>query len=224
MFLKKFFACLKFVQTVVEYVIAPPICYVCKKDMKHRSILCSVCDRQIIPVAPKQFKINSAYTMSVHAIARYDEPLKKLVLAKHRSDHVLLEGLGQLMWEKTALPYIVVDCFVPIPLHWTRRFKRGFNQAELLAQALSKKSQAPVFNILNRVKKTQYQARLEKEDRNVNVKNAFELKNYPESLQGKHVMLVDDLCTTGSTAIEAAKVIAKQKPASISLIVACRAL
>lgn len=205
-----------------EYLIAPPVCYACKSYMRKRSILCDTCDNQIIPIAPKIFKVNTRCMMTVHAIARYDEPLKPLILAKHRSDVIVIEGLADLMWYKTVLPLLDVDCFIPIPLHWTRRLKRGFNQAELIAQRLSYYKKAPVYNLLQRVKKTEYQAKLEQQDREQNVKQAFCLKQGVYNLQDKHVVLIDDLCTTGSTACEAAKVIAKLQPASISLVVACR--
>lgn len=205
-----------------EYLIAPPVCYACRLYMYEYSILCRSCDEKVVPIAPKIFKINSKYMMSVHAIARYDDPLKKLILAKHRSDSIIIEGLADLMWQKTVISLLEVDCFVPIPLHWTRKWKRGFNQAELLAKKLAVFKKVEVCNVLQRVKKTEYQARLDQENRAQNVKKAFTIKEGSQGMEGRHVILVDDLCTTGSTAIEAAKVIAKLQPASISLVVACR--
>jgi len=219
-------ACLEFIVKIgkaVRYIIAPPVCFSCKEFMIEESILCKDCNDKLIPIAPKIVQITSKYHMSIHAICRYDDPLKRMIVAKHYGDHIMFEALADLMWQKTVLKHLPVDCFVPIPLHWTRKIKRGFNQAEILAKRLSKHYQSPVYDMIVRAKKTEYQARLEKEERKKNVAEAFAVKNGFD-IAGKHIMLVDDLCTTASTAVQAAKVLAKYKPASISLVVACRAL
>lgn len=209
--------------TAIQYIIAPPVCFSCKEFMTERSVLCSDCEKMLILIAPKLVQINSAYDMAIHAICRYDNPLKRMIIAKHYSDHIMFDALADLIWDKTVLRHLPVDCFVPIPLHWTRKMKRGFNQAEILAKRLSRYRKAPVYNMVSRIKQTEYQARLEKEERKENVAGAFLVKNGFD-IQGKHIMLVDDLCTTASTAVQVAKVLVKYKPASISLIVACRAL
>ncbi len=225
MLVQNFFSCIRALRYIVEYIIAPPVCYACKSFIRQRVILCQSCDDLILPIAPKIFRINASYTMVVHAVCKYDNnPVKLLILSKHRSDYVLIEGLAQLIWEKTIISHMHVDYVVPIPLHWSRRLKRGFNQSEILACTISAKMNAQVFNQLTRTRKTEYQARLEKEYRNDNVKGAFKVLKHGELLQNKHIVLIDDLCTTGSTAIEVAKVLARYKPASISLLVASRAL
>lgn len=208
---------------VVQYVIAPPICFSCKEFMIEQSILCKDCESQLISIAPKLVQITTIYNLSIHAIGRYDDPLKRMIVAKHYSDHTMFDALADLMWEKTVLRHLSVDCFVPIPLHWTRKMKRGFNQAEILAKRLGQYRQAPMYDMVARIKKTEYQARLKKEERKENVSGAFVIKDGFD-ITGKHIMLVDDLCTTASTAVQVAKILAKYKPASISLIVACRAL
>tara|TARA_Y100000588_G_scaffold370239_1_gene440134 strand:+ start:3187 stop:3855 length:669 start_codon:yes stop_codon:yes gene_type:complete len=213
----------KTIVVIFQYIIAPPICYLCRCFMKQYSIICSDCDVQLIPIAPKQIKVNSVYTITIHAICRYDGPVKRFILSKNYSDHIMLTGLADLMWQKTVLSHVAIDCFIPVPLHWTRKLVRGFNQAELLANRLSSYHTAPVYTIVKRIRKTHYQARLEKSERHNNVKKAFSVIS-GDTITGKHVMLVDDLCTTGATAVEIAKLLVKYKPASISLVVACRAL
>lgn len=214
---------LKDIFNLCSYVIAPPVCYVCSVYLVRRTILCDSCDIQILPIAPKLIRINSHYTMIIHAISRYDDPIKQMILAKHGQNHIILKGLAELMWQKTILKNLTIDCFVPIPLHWTRRIKRGFNQAELFARHLALLKKVPVYTIVQRKKRTEYQAKLEKTAKKENVKDAFIIKN-GELLINKHVLLIDDLCTTGSTAVEIAKLLTHYKPASIQLIVACRAL
>jgi len=214
---------LSLLYAALQHLVAPPVCYACREFLISQKILCSDCERMLLPVAPKLIRINESYNVTVHAISRYDDPLKRLILAKHFSEQIPFYALADLMWEKTVLPHLEIDCFIPIPLHWTRRMKRGFNQADILAKRLGKHGNIPVLDVVSRTKKTEYQARVQREFRKDNVANVFSLKK-DINLKGKHIMLVDDLCTTGSTAVAIATLLLKHKPASVSLVVACRAL
>jgi ComF family protein len=206
------------------YVICPPQCYACRAYTPSRVILCQSCENSIDLIAPKMFVINSSYILTVYTLTRYTDPLRPMLFAKYRSDIIVLEKLAELIWKRSVLPHITVDCLVPIPLHWTRNLKRGFNQAEILANVFTKHSNIPIMHALKRIRATQYQVRVQNTDRRCNVKDAFILTNNKIDLAGKHIMLVDDSCTTGSTAIEAAKALVALNPASINMIVACRAL
>ena len=98
------------------------------------------------------------------------------------------------------------DALVPIPLHKSRRRKRGFNQAELVAKRIGRELDIPVLcDWLIRVKKTAPQKELSDLERRQNLKNAFQLKKNDVRL--KKVLLVDDIYTTGSTIDAAASVL-----------------
>ncbi len=209
---------------IVSYIINPPQCFSCKKYTANRVILCNTCEESLILIAPKMFQINSSYILTVYTLSRYTEPLRPMLFAKYRSDITVLEKLAELIWQKSVLSQVKIDCFIPIPLHWSRNAKRGFNQTEIFAHFFSKQSNIPIVHALKRIRATKYQIKVENSDRLHNVKNAFKLTDDNLNLQNKHIMLVDDSCTTGSTAIEAAKILTKFKPASINMIVACRAL
>jgi ComF family protein len=218
----------KFFYEVLAYFLSPPLCFSCRAHCPFRVILCDQCEQSLEPVAPKMFQLNDNYILTVYAVSRYTEPLRPMLFAKYRSDPAVIEKVAELIWKKSVVSMVQVDCLIPIPLHWTRSMKRGFNQSSLIADKLSEfskdKSFIPVVNCLKRVKRTEYQVKVEQVDRRCNVKGAFELEKFDFDIKGKHIMLVDDSCTTGSTAIEAAKVFIKLKPASINMIVACRAL
>lgn len=94
---------------------------------------------------------------------------------------------------------------VPVPLHPRRYAERGFNQAELIGNVISKISGIPVLNVLKRSRYTSQQARLSKSERIANVKDAF--RGTPDTLQDKTIILVDDVFTTGSTLQECARVL-----------------
>ncbi|OIO19815.1 MAG: hypothetical protein AUJ37_02090 [Candidatus Magasanikbacteria bacterium CG1_02_41_34] len=92
-----------------------------------------------------------------------------------------------------------VDVIIPVPLHKKRYAERGFNQAILLARVLAKEGEIPIDeNILTRSRNTPHQARLDREGRLQNVKEAFHVFTL-DSIQGKRVLLVDDVYTTGAT-------------------------
>ena len=210
-------------KNIVSYSLSPPFCEGCKDFIQKRSIFCSSCFDKINPIVSIKLAITPQYSMQVFAISDYQEPLKSLILAKRRSNQLASVQLSELIWEMTNLKNIKFDYLVPVPLHWARFAKRGFNQTEVIASELSIKSNKPVINILKRARYTSYQSSLSALERNKNVKQAFALNG--ENLinyAGSDLVLVDDLLTSGSTLISAAKELIKLKPASISAVVACR--
>ena len=100
---------------------------------------------------------------------------------------------------------------VPVPLHWTRKIWRGFNQAEILAKKIAKKvDSAESREILKRSKKTRQQAKLSKKERLKNTENAFVFKETDcylslKELKNKQIILIDDVVASGSTLDSAAK-------------------
>jgi len=94
-----------------------------------------------------------------------------------------------------------VDAVVPVPLHWTRRWKRGYNQAELIASAIARELHAPLMpQLLVRKHRTNTQTRLGSEAKGANVKGAFCSGKRVPGL--RHILLVDDVYTTGATLAE----------------------
>lgn len=101
-----------------------------------------------------------------------------------------------------------VDLIIPVPLHWARLWKRGYNQAEVIAKGIAEKVSAPVDgNILHRSRRTRSQTRLSLSDKHKNVSGAFSLKG--EAPSAHHILLVDDVFTTGSTLSECYKTLRK---------------
>jgi competence protein ComFC len=159
------------------------------------------------------------------AIMKYRDPLKHLLLSKARSDIVTAYDIGHLMWEYTNIRHIAFDYIVPIPLHWTRYAWRGFNQAEEMGKILAHKGDKPLVHLIKRKRSTPFQSSLAPLKRAENVKDVFAINTHNQALyHGKHLLLVDDLMTTGSTLKEAGKVLLKLKPRSITAVVACRVI
>lgn len=109
------------------------------------------------------------------------------------------------------------DALVPVPLYPKRLSERGFNQAELLAQAVGDPKGIPVLPALKRVRETGQQAKLEKERRIKNMEDAFQTC---DKLKGMRLLLVDDVCTTGATARACIRALLSSGAKSVSLLVA----
>lgn len=92
-----------------------------------------------------------------------------------------------------------IDLIIPIPLHPHRYRKRGYNQSEWIARGLSEVTGIPIDTThVERVKDNPHQARLHQSQRDANVCDIFQI-NHPEEMYHKHILLVDDLITTGAT-------------------------
>ncbi|HWQ55631.1 MAG TPA: ComF family protein [Bryobacteraceae bacterium] len=113
------------------------------------------------------------------------------------------------------------DLVVPVPLHWRRRWSRGFNQSELLAQDMARRCGIPVQNIVRRTRATDVQAGLSNSRRRRNVADAFRVKAR-EAVAGRRILLVDDVMTTGATASACAAVLKRAGAKSVALLALAR--
>ena len=109
-----------------------------------------------------------------------------------------------------------VDLIIPIPLHKTKLQLRGYNQTAFFAEGMSEILEIPsAIDILKRSKQTSSQTKLNRENRFQNLDQAFMIEN-KEKIQGKHVLLVDDVVTTGATLISAGHCLLDSGCASLS--------
>lgn len=111
-----------------------------------------------------------------------------------------------------------IDVIIPVPLHPSKKRQRGFNQSEVISQGISLVSRLPV-NTGNLIRKTgsKTQTRKSRYDRWVNVSDIFHVRLSSE-LRGKHVLLVDDVITTGSTLEACANELLKLENVKVSVI------
>jgi ComF family protein len=118
---------------------------------------------------------------------------------------------------KNADPYKSAEVIIPVPLHPSKQQKRGFNQSEIFAQGLSHTMNIPCdFNSLIRKNATETQTRKTRYRRFENVNHVFELVNR-DAVRGKHVLLVDDVITTGSTLTACAEELLKIEGTRVSI-------
>jgi len=115
------------------------------------------------------------------------------------------------------------DFIIPVSLHWLRLVQRGYNQALILAKPLSRKLKIPIrAGALVRIRNNPPQVGLSRNQRKENIKKVFRLKN-SKLVQGRNILLVDDVITTGATVDEAAKVLRKAGADKVSVLAFARA-
>jgi ComF family protein len=120
---------------------------------------------------------------------------------KYRGNKELGSYLGNLMGQQILLSnrYLNIDALVPLPLYPAKERARGFNQATILCEGIAKQLQKPLLkDVIARTSYTQTQTKKNRVDRWKNMEGRFEVIN-KDKLQGKHILLVDDIITTGAT-------------------------
>jgi len=194
-------------------LIKTPICYRCYK-LSEGFKLCPVCRKQ-------------QALARVIVCAHWHASLKQIVYGlKYRRVRVITNLLGALLNQAiVGQVHISQDAVVvSVPLHYSRYWQRGFNQAENLASLVAGQNQWPIVKALIRSKPTLPQFGLNKLARKHNLTNAFILKQGSRQLiAGKIVILVDDIVTTGATLNECAKILRQNGAKEVWGLVLARA-
>lgn len=132
--------------------------------------------------------------------------------------------LGQLMGQQLAQcgRFDDIDAVIPLPLHGSREHQRGYNQAALLSEGIAVILQKPVlYDVVTRRQHTETQTHKSRIERWQNMEGRFELKN-EAAIEGMHVLLVDDIVTTGATLEACGKELLKAKNVRLSIGALCR--
>lgn len=199
------------------------VCTSCQTLFKTIKNACIICN---LPLLDENFKLcgrcirdkpafDKVYTRYV-----YEEPLRTLMQEfKYREGIFLDNLLSDMMLEAIPSSY-QPDCLVPVPMHATRLRQRGFNQAAQLAKILAKKTGIPCqTSICQKIIHTNTQVTLNRKQRQKNLRNAFTVS--PNAFE--HIVIVDDLLTTGSTVEELAKALKKQGAKQVDVWCCARA-
>lgn len=199
------------------HFISHPLCHVCGLPFSS--------DLGIHPVCGKCLSSPPLYH-SARAAVMYTPTSRQLIARfKYHDKTAYHHLLSRLLYYagRNILPQ--ADLIIPVPLHRKRLFKRRYNQSALLAQTLSHLCGVPAhLDILKRYKNTSPQATLKRKDRIHNVKNAFAINPKLKSfLYQKHLILVDDVMTTGSTIHACTDVLLKAGAKQVDVLTIARA-
>ena len=195
----------------LEQLEAAPACPACAAPLAQRGEPCPFCDDHGVP-----------HYQRIVRLGVFDDPLKSLIhQIKYRNRWSLAEHLADRLYAKPAVKALLDDCdaIVPVPLHPLRHITRGYNQAELIARRLAKRSGVKMLLALARVRRTPTQTHLHSKAKRIeNLRGAFGLMK-PKAVYGKRIVVVDDVTTTGATLQSAARTIAQVNPALMNALV-----
>lgn len=214
------------IESAIDFIF-PRVCHICGNSLGNGiKYICPSCVQQLprslyhrVPSNPMEQRF-AGHFQFVNATAHFlysgNTALADIIHdMKYRHFRGMGEVLGEIMGKELYPTHIFtdVDMIVPIPMHFWKKAKRGYNQAEELAKGVSKITGIESNNILIAKKPHKTQTSMSHNKRLENLKGVFRVdKSY--DISGKHLLLLDDVCTTGSTITEAAKTILAVSPST----------
>lgn len=215
---KMFSAAHSFFNVILDFIY-PPFCYLCDNKLETKEeFFCKICwnkqkkikdiylHAEKMPYIPGPVK----WISGSFACFEYSEITQEFIhFFKYKKFNELSNTFAAELADvlENAVTNIQFDLLASVPLHKKRLKERGFNQAELIAKSLSEKINIPYSsNTLVRPRYTKPQAKMSREERIKNVKDAFRLGD-SQLLKSKIVLLIDDVLTTGSTMNECARLL-----------------
>ena len=221
--------------SIVDALIATvfaPVCLSCARvlDAPTRSPVCDACWSRIGRFATPACDLGPLSTTLSHvrAVGPFDDVLRDVVHGlKFRSRRSLATRLGPLLRGAAGELLDDADAVVPVPLHPWRQWRRTYNQADLLAATLGR----PVWHVLRRRRSTPPQTALDRHARQANVRHAFALGGWMpgaedrarRQVEGRTLVLVDDVLTTGATLEACARVLVNGGAREVRAVTVARA-
>lgn len=214
------FTCLLCRQAAWQHIV----CDDCRSQLPYLDSGCPVCANPLT-TTDKQTRCGQCISKPpafdcVIAPFSYEPPLVQLINQYKFNQHLHLRRLFcELMTPKLIQHYQQhrkPDLITAIPLHWRRLWLRGFNQSWQLAKLLSKQLHIPAQLTGKRAHHQIAQAKLKRKERKKNLAKAFKIAN-PHKVSGKHIAVVDDVITTGTTAHHYAKLLKKSGATQVDI-------
>jgi ComF family protein len=218
-------------------LFAPKICPLCSSLLHEKSYsICFVCSNNLpfteLHLQPYNNNLVKIFWGRVHIEAAasflfFQKGLKAqkiLHLLKYKNKPEIGTEIGRKYGDilKNTRPFNTADLIIPVPLHKKKLKKRGYNQSEMFAKGLSESMNIPIdTHSLQRIEFTETQTKKSRLLRWENVKEKFSL-SHSEQIANKHVVIVDDVITTGATIESCIQELSKAENVKISIIaIAC---
>ncbi len=209
-------------QPTLPYEVS--VCDACRDDLPRNAPCCPRC---AAPLAadPGEAPCGSCQARPppfARALAplSYEFPVDAAIRSlKFRRRLEFVPVLSAAMWEALMDSGLQPDLVVPVPLHFMRHGRRGFNQAELLARPVARALGSPLVTKASRVRATRTQSGLDAPGRRRNMAGVFSVAGLPPAA---HALIVDDVMTTGVTVGELARALRKAGIEEVSVLVAAR--
>lgn len=205
----------------LEALLMPIRCAFCgTRCASFEPSVCSAC-MQDLPWRTPLYTTDHAPLSVIAAPLEYAFPVDaalKLLKFQRRCDYV--PAFAEMLWQVASELPGDIDALLPMPLHWRRQAMRGFNQAFELCRALQKRSGLPLIRCIRRTRSTPFQSGLDAADRQRNLRNAFSAH---EGITAQHVLIVDDVITTGESCARLATVAIAAGAKRVSALAVARA-
>lgn len=201
-------------------IIYPQVCGIC--DQINKKDLCKKCEIRIKPYQINSIeKVKDKYFDYQIKILKYEGIVRsKIIDYKFNDKSYLYKTFGKIILNNEKIYSFLkkYDIIVCVPMNIKKKLLRGYNQSELIAKEIAKQLQIEKqFGNLIKIKNTKKQSTLTKEQRKINVKDAFAIKN-AEKVKNKNVILFDDIYTTGNTVNECSKMLKQAGSNSVVVI------
>lgn len=198
------------------------LCIHCENELpliQHHCHCCGIPLPSDIQICGKCLKRKPPFDKT-YPLFHYKTPIIQMITSlKFHQQLVMSQVLGKLLAKHIILTQ-KPDYILPVPLHPKRLKERGFNQALEIARPMAKQLNIPIAtNICKRVRNTQAQTSIPAKLRRKNVKEAFQMI-YP--VQAKHIVILDDVITTGSTVLELSRTLRKAGAKTIEVLCCAR--
>lgn len=203
-------------------LIFPTRCPVCSKVIFPHEDFCAECSSSLT-VYSGNHSIKGAESFT--AAFEYNDKISPAVILlkrgiKGNAAYALGTALASVLKNNGISQKI--DIIIPVPLYKSDKMERGFNQAEIIAKEIGRILKIDLStDIVEKTRKTNPQKTLTKRERKVNLKDAFEV-TMPDRIKGKRILLIDDVCTTGSTLTEITGLLLKNGAAEVHCAVCCK--
>lgn len=205
-------------------VIYPPKCHYCNVALDGGNYICDgcydalkrlkspFCERcsesfegiiEEVFVCPNCAGMKLSFDFARSALMSTLDSRKLVYGLKYKNQYELFNKAAELMketFQEDDRLHLKNWFLVPVPMHWTRQFKRGYNQSEELTRMLAHELELPWGNMLKRVRATKTQTKLGRRQRHKNLKGCFEVIEGKKSPLFQNILLIDDVLTTGFTA------------------------
>ena len=223
----------------IEQELLPRRCVFCGAAMRHTGrFLCAGCDADLqrntpacplcalpLPAASNgpcgECQRRRLPFTAVHAPLAYEFPTDAAIKAfKFHRRLFYVPAFADILCAAAAALPSGIDAVLPVPLHRWRKLRRGFNQARELALPVARHLALPVLECVRRRRHTPYQSGLPAADRRRNLEGAFEVSG---RIEARHVLLVDDVVTTGTTCRQIALLLKQHGVREVSVLALARA-
>lgn len=201
-------------------LLYPTRCPICNKVIGAMDSFCNECEDGLIKY---NYNLNMPKIKKFTAAFEYNDKIAPAIfIMKDGIGGNAPYALGTALAERIKSVGIQADFIVPVPMYRENLRKRGFNQAELIAKEVERILDIEVrTDIVSKNRKTLPQKELTKVQRKINLKGAFSVANKSE-VKNKRILVIDDVCTTGSTLSEIANLLTECGAESIFCACACK--